>query len=107
MNLHEYQGKELLASYGVAVQRGIVAENVEQAVDAFHKVNNEFGSSFAVVKAQIHAGGRGKGGGVKLVKNLEELKSEADRILGMYLKTPQTPGGMEGPGKLVRKIFIA
>ena len=84
------------ASYGVAVQRGIVAENVEQAVDAFHKVNNEFGSSFAVVKAQIHAGGRGKGGGVKLVKNLEELKSQADRILGMYLKHHR-PRRMEGP----------
>jgi len=107
MNLHEYQGKELLASYGVAVQRGILAENIDQAIEAFKKVNQEFNSEFAVVKAQIHAGGRGKGGGVKLVKNLDELKTEAGRILGMHLKTPQTPGGMEGPGKLVRKIFIA
>ena len=107
MNLHEYQGKELLASYGVAVQRGIVAENVEQAVEAFHKVNNEFGSSFAVVKAQIHAGGRGKGGGVKLAKNKEDVRTYASAILGMMLKTPQTPGGMNGEGKLVRKVLIA
>jgi succinyl-CoA synthetase beta subunit len=74
MNLHEYQGKELLASYGVAVQRGIVAENVEQAVEAFHKVNNEFGSSFAVVKAQIHAGGRGKGGGRQVGEEFRGVK---------------------------------
>jgi len=107
MNLHEYQGKELLAGYGVAVQRGFVAENVDQAVEAFKRVNEELGSQFAVVKAQIHAGGRGKGDGVKLVKNLDELKAEAGRIIGMYLRTPQTPGGMEGPGKLVRKVFIA
>lgn len=107
MNLHEYQGKELLANYGVAVQRGFIAENVDQAVEAFKRVNEELGSNFAVVKAQIHAGGRGKGGGVKLVKNLDELKAEAGRIIGMHLRTPQTPGGMEGPGKLVRKVFIA
>ncbi len=107
MNLHEYQGKELLANYGVAVQRGFIAENVDQAVEAFKRVKEELGSNFAVVKAQIHAGGRGKGGGVKLVKNLDELKAEAGRIIGMHLRTPQTPGGMEGPGKLVRKVFIA
>ncbi len=107
MNLHEYQGKELLANYGVAVQRGFIAENVDQAAEAFKRVNEELGSNFAVVKAQIHAGGRGKGGGVKLVKNLDELKAEAGRIIGMHLRTPQTPGGMEGPGKLVRKVFIA
>ncbi len=107
MNLHEYQGKELLESYGIAIQRGIVADNVDQAIAAFKRVNEEFGSVYAVVKAQIHAGGRGKGGGVKLVKNLDELKAEAGSIIGMYLKTPQTHGGLTGSGKLVRKIFIA
>lgn len=107
MNLHEYQGKEVLASYGVAVQRGILAKTVEEAVNAYTKLKQETGTEFAVVKAQIHAGGRGKGGGVKLAKNIDELKTHASNILGMMLKTPQTPGGMDGPGKLVRKILIA
>ncbi len=107
MNLHEYQGKELLKSFGVAIQEGIVAENLEEAVAAYHKIKAESGNDFAIVKAQIHAGGRGKGGGVKLAKNLDELKEHAGNILGMMLKTPQTPGGMEGAGKLVRKILIA
>lgn len=106
MNLHEYQGKELLASYGVAIQRGKLATTVEEAVQAFHDMQAETGSEFAVVKAQIHAGGRGKGGGVKLAKNLDEVKEYASNILGMMLKTPQTPGGLEGPGKLVRKILV-
>ena len=70
MNLHEYQGKELLASYGVAIQHGKLAETVDQAVNAFKELQEETGTKFAVVKAQIHAGGRGKGGGVKLVKNI-------------------------------------
>jgi succinyl-CoA synthetase beta subunit len=107
MNLHEYQGKELLKSYGVAIQEGFVATTVDEAVDAYKKIQEKNGSDFAIVKAQIHAGGRGKGGGVKLAKNLDELKEHADNILGMMLKTPQTPGGMEGPGKLVRKILVA
>lgn len=107
MNLHEYQGKELLASYGVAIQRGHVASTVEEAIEAYKRVQEMSNSDFAVVKAQIHAGGRGKGGGVKLAKNLDELKEHAGNILGMMLKTPQTPGGLEGPGKLVRKILIA
>lgn len=107
MNLHEYQGKELLKSYGVAIQEGIVASTVEEAVEAYQKVTAESGNSVAVVKAQIHAGGRGKGGGVKLAKSETELKEVADSILGMMLKTPQTPGGLEGPGKLVSKILIA
>ncbi len=107
MNLHEYQGKELLSSFGVAIQKGIVATTVEEAVDAYNKIADDSGSSFAVVKAQIHAGGRGKGGGVKLAKDLDTLKEHASNILGMMLKTPQTPGGMEGPGKLVRKVLIA
>jgi succinyl-CoA synthetase beta subunit len=107
MNLHEYQGKELLQSYGVAIQRGKVAHTVEEAVDAFKQLQEETGTEMAVVKAQIHAGGRGKGGGVKLAKNMDGLKEHAGAILGMMLKTPQTPGGMEGPGKLVRKVLVA
>lgn len=107
MNLHEYQAKELINSYGVPIQNGIMATSVEEAVKAYDKITAESGTDFAIVKAQIHAGGRGKGGGVKLVKNKEELKEKADDILGMMLKTPQTPGGMEGPGKLVRKILVA
>jgi succinyl-CoA synthetase beta subunit len=107
MNLHEYQGKELLQNYKVAIQRGKVANSVEEAVAAFKGLQEETGTQFAVVKAQIHAGGRGKGGGVKLAKNMDELKEHAGNILGMMLKTPQTPGGMDGPGKLVRKILVA
>ncbi|MBX2926987.1 MAG: ADP-forming succinate--CoA ligase subunit beta [Saprospiraceae bacterium] len=107
MNLHEYQGKELLKQYGVAVQEGIVAHTVEEAVAAYGEVKARTGSDAALVKAQIHAGGRGKGGGIKLVKNLDDLKAKASDILGMMLKTPQTPGGMDGPGKLVRKVLIA
>jgi succinyl-CoA synthetase beta subunit len=107
MNLHEYQGKELLTQYGVAIQRGKVAHTVEEALTAFAELQKETGTEFAVIKAQIHAGGRGKGGGVKLAKNADEVKEHAGNILGMMLKTPQTPGGMEGPGKLVRKVLIA
>jgi len=107
MNLHEYQGKELLASYGVAIQRGKIAHTVEEAVEAFKVLKEETGTEMAVIKAQIHAGGRGKGGGVKLAKNIDELKEHAGNILGMMLKTPQTPGGMDGEGKLVRKVLVA
>ena len=107
MNLHEYQGKELLNRFGIKTQRGIVATTVEEAVDAYHKITELSGSPVAVVKAQLHAGGRGKGGGVKVVKNIDELKEKAGSILGMMLKSPQTPGGLDGPGKLVRQILIA
>src|SRR5688500_4384522 len=107
MNLHEYQGKELLSRYGIKIQQGIVATTVEKAVVAYEKITAASGSPVAVVKAQLHAGGRGKGGGVKVVKNIDELKEKAGSILGMMLKTPQTPGGLEGPGKLVRQILIA
>jgi len=107
MNLHEYQGKQLLTQYGVAIQRGKVAHSVEEALDVFKELQKETGTEAAVIKAQIHAGGRGKGGGVKLAKNADEVKKHADNILGMMLKTPQTPGGMEGPGKLVKKILVA
>ncbi len=107
MNLHEYQGKELLKSYGVTIQEGTVATTVEEAVNAYEAIAERTGSKFAVIKAQIHAGGRGKGGGVKVVKSKESAQETADAILGMMLKTPQTPGGMNGPGKLVRKILVA
>ncbi len=102
MNLHEYQGKELLKQFGVKVQEGIVAETIEQAIDAWNILKTRTGKDGVVVKAQIHAGGRGKGGGVKFAPNLEALKEKAAQILGMTLVTPQT-----GPqGKVVHKIFI-
>lgn len=107
MNLHEYQAKEVLSAYDVPVQRGFVAESLEEAVHSGEKLKAVTGSDLCIVKAQIHAGGRGKGGGVKLAKNSDELKLHAGNILGMMLKTPQTPGGIDGPGKLVRKIYIA
>ena len=107
MNLHEFQGKELLKSYGVAIQEGIVANTTDEALSAFKQLQDSTGTEFAVIKAQIHAGGRGKGGGVKLAKNEAEIKEHAGNILGMMLKTPQTPGGMDGEGKLVRKILVA
>ena len=98
MNIHEYQAKGLLAKYGVAVPRGGVAYTVEQA----ESTAKDLGGSVWVVKAQIHAGGRGKGGGVKLVKSIAEVRQAADQILGMTLITPQT-----GPaGKLVKRIYI-
>src|SRR3569833_1513977 len=103
MKNHENQGKSILKSFGVRVQEGILAENVDQAVEAAKKMKEDYGSDWVVVKAQIHAGGRGKGGGVKLAKNLDEVKQKATDIIGMQLVTPQT-----GPeGKLVRKVLIA
>ena len=103
MNLHEYQGKELLNSFGVRIQRGIVASTSEEAVTAANKLNQETGTSWWVIKAQIHAGGRGKGGGVKLAKSIDEVKSISDDILGMHLITPQT----SAEGKLVNQVLIA
>ena len=103
MNLHEYQGKEILNSYGVGIQRGIVASTPEAAVDAAKKLTEETGTGWHVIKAQVHAGGRGKGGGVKLAKNLEELRSHAENIIGMQLVTPQT----SAEGKTVHQILIA
>jgi succinyl-CoA synthetase beta subunit len=103
MNIHEYQGKAILKSFGVRVQEGIVADTAEQAVDAAKKLKVDYNSDWVVIKAQIHAGGRGKGGGVKLAKNLEEVKEKAGQIIGMQLVTPQT-----GPeGKLVSKVLVA
>ena len=103
MNIHEYQAKDILKSCGVKVPMEIVAFSVEEALEAAKKINAETGSEIFAVKAQIHAGGRGKGGGVKIAKSMDEVKQYADEILGMTLVTPQT-----GPeGKLVRKILIA
>lgn len=103
MNLHEYQGKELLNSFGVRIQRGIVATTSEEAVAAAERLAEETGTSWWVVKAQVHAGGRGKGGGVKLAKSLDEVKSIANDILGMQLVTPQTSAA----GKTVHQVLIA
>lgn len=103
MNIHEYQGKSVLKHYGVAIQEGIVAETPDQAVEAAKQLHEQTGTGWWVVKAQIHAGGRGKGGGVKLAKSLDEVKEISSKILGMTLVTPQT--GSEG--KLVRKVLIA
>lgn len=103
MNIHEYQAKDILKSYGVRIQEGIVADTPEKAVEAAKKLNSETGTEWYVVKAQIHAGGRGKGGGVKLAKNLDQVKEIAGNILGMQLVTHQT-----GPeGKEVHKVLIA
>lgn len=103
MNIHEYQGKQILKSFGVNIQEGIVAETPEQAVEAAKKMKTDYNSDWVVVKAQIHAGGRGKGGGVKLAKNLEEVQQRASDIIGMQLITPQT-----GPeGKKVNKVLVA
>jgi succinyl-CoA synthetase beta subunit len=103
MNLHEYQGKALLKRHGVAIQEGIAVDTADQAVDAARQLQELTGTGWWVIKAQIHAGGRGKGGGVKLAKSLDEVREIAGRILGMTLVTPQT-----GPeGKLVRKILVA
>jgi len=107
MNLHEYQGKNLLKSFGVTIQEGIVAETAKDAVAAYKQLQKDTGTEWAVVKAQIHAGGRGKGGGVKIAKNEADVKEIAGNIIGMMLKTPQTPGGINGPGKLVSKVLIA
>lgn len=103
MNLHEYQGKEILNSFGVRIQRGIVASNHIEAVEAAKQLTAETGTGWHVIKAQIHAGGRGKGGGVKLAKNLEEVESISNDIIGMMLKTPQTPP----EGKKVNQVLIA
>jgi succinyl-CoA synthetase beta subunit len=98
MNIHEYQAKAVLKEFGVPVPRGIPAFSVDEAV----KAANELGGPVWVVKAQIHAGGRGKGGGVKVVKSIDAVKSEATRMLGMTLVTHQT-----GPqGRVVRRLFI-
>lgn len=110
MNIHEYQAKQVLKSFGVAVQEGIVAETADEAHAAALKLKEQFGSDFVVVKAQIHAGGRGKGSiigkeqrGVAVAKNADKAKEIAGNIIGGTLVTIQT-----GPkGKLVSKVLVA
>lgn len=110
MNLHEYQGKSILKSYGVAIQEGIVVDRVEDAVEAAKKLTEQTGTSWYVVKAQIHAGGRGKGTveetgshGVVLAKGIDQVEEKVKGILGGHLTTIQT----NGKGKLVSKVLIA
>ncbi|MBT8265829.1 MAG: ADP-forming succinate--CoA ligase subunit beta [Bacteroidia bacterium] len=103
MNLHEYQGKEILSSFGVRIQRGLVASSASEAVNAAKQLTAETGTSWHVIKAQVHAGGRGKGGGVKLAKNLNEVETIAGQIIGMNLITPQT----SAEGKKVHQVLIA
>ena len=103
MNLHEYQGKEILNSFGVNIQRGIVVSNPEDAVIAAKRLSNDTGTSWFVIKAQVHAGGRGKGGGVKIAKNIDEVREISSQIIGMNLVTPQTSAS----GKKVHQVLIA
>jgi succinyl-CoA synthetase beta subunit len=103
MNLHEFQGKEILASFGVGIQRGKVASTADEAVSLAKVLTEETGTGWHVIKAQVHAGGRGKGGGVKLAKSLDEVKSIADQIIGMNLVTPQT----SAEGKMVHQVLVA
>lgn len=102
MNLHEYQSKMLLRKNGVLVPEGILANTSSEAVKAAEVIQNSTGSDKWVVKAQVHAGGRGKGGGVKVAKTLDEVRTYADQIIGMNLVTPQTSAA----GKKVRKVYI-
>ena len=103
MNLHEYQGKELIKRFGVKIQEGIPVDSPEQAVEAARQLQVETGTNIWIVKAQIHAGGGGKAGGVKIAKSLDEVYEKAQKILGATLVTPQTGAA----GKLVRKVLIA
>ena len=103
MNVHEYQGKEILAKFGVGIQRGIVATTPEEATAAAKQLTEETGTGWHVIKAQVHAGGRGKGGGVKLAKSLEEVARISEEIIGMQLVTPQTTA----EGKKVHQVLIA
>ena len=98
MNVHEYQGKEILRKFGVATPRGMACFSVDEAV----KAAESLGGKVWVVKAQIHAGGRGKGGGVKVAKSIDQVREYASRILGMTLITPQTGAG----GRVVKRLFI-
>jgi len=103
MNVHEFQGKEILAQFGVGIQRGIVATTPADAVAAAKQLTEETGTGWHVIKAQVHAGGRGKGGGVKLAKSLEEVEQISNDIIGMQLVTPQTTS----EGKKVHQVLVA
>ena len=103
MNIHEYQAKATLKGFGVAIQEGIVAQTPEEAVEAAKKLTEQTGTEWWVIKAQVHAGGRGKGGGVKLAKSLDEVRSISNDIIGMDLVTPQT----SAEGKRVHQVLVA
>lgn len=102
MNLHEYQSKSILKQYGVPIPEGMLAHTEAEAVRAAEYLQSATGSDKFVIKAQVHAGGRGKGGGVKVAKSLEEVGQLASQIIGMKLVTPQT----SKEGKLVRKVYV-
>jgi succinyl-CoA synthetase beta subunit len=102
MNLHEYQAKEILTGYGVQVPYGILAYTPQEARNAATQIEDKTGSKLWVIKAQVHAGGRGKGGGVKVAKTLDMVEEVAKKIIGMHLVTPQTTS----EGKLVRKVLV-
>ena len=102
MNLHEYQSKSILKQYGVAVPEGALAHTEEEAVKAAEYLQGATGTDKFVIKAQVHAGGRGKGGGVKIAKTIDEVRQYAAQIIGMHLVTPQT----SREGKLVRKVYV-
>ena len=103
MNLHEYQGKNILNSFGVKIQRGLVATTPDEAVAVAKQLTEETGTGWHVIKAQVHAGGRGKGGGVKLAKSIDDVREISNQILGMQLITPQT----SAEGKTVHQVLIA
>ena len=95
MKIHEFQSRDLLSRHGVPVPPAIVADSAEAAAAAFASLQTDHGATLGVVKAQVHAGGRGKGGGVKLVRSVEEARDAADGMLGQPLVTAQTgPGGV-------------
>lgn len=103
MNIHEYQAKDILKSYGVAIQEGILAHTPEEAVEAAKALQAQTGTSWWVIKAQVHAGGRGKGGGIKLAKSLEDVKNLSGQIIGMDLVTKQTGA----QGKRVHMVLVS
>ena len=102
MNLHEYQSKSLLKKFGVQIPEGVMVQTPDAAVHAAIVIQNNTGTNIWAVKAQVHAGGRGKGGGVKIAQNINEVRTYASAILGMQLVTPQT-----GPlGKKVLRLLV-
>ena len=103
MNLHEFQAKEILNGFGVRIQRGYVVSTANDAVEKAKDLNRETGTNFFIIKAQVHAGGRGKGGGVKLAKSIEDVYEISQKIIGMNLITPQT----SAKGKKVHQVLVA
>ncbi|WGH26798.1 MAG: ADP-forming succinate--CoA ligase subunit beta [Candidatus Bostrichicola ureolyticus] len=103
MNLHEYQSKEILKYFGIKVPRYVIVNNIENSIELSKTLQKETGTKYFIIKAQIHAGGRGISGGIKIAKSLKEVKEKVSKILGKYLITPQT----SKEGKLVNKVMIA